>query len=328
MTPTATPETVIELSFGHAAARTLHVVAELGVADHLDEPRDAKALAADLGAEAGALHRLLRLLETRGLFVCDAEGRWAHTDASRRLRDDHPMSLRAFALMAGTSFGWESFTGLGHAARTGEPGICLLHPEGWTAYLQEHPSDAAIFHRSMTAKAHADVAAVLQSHDFSRYSRVADIGGGSGHLLRAVLDEHSAIRGILFDLPEVVATTAGEPRVEVVAGDFFVDRLPAADAYVLMNIVHDWDDDAAATILRSVAEAGRSGATVLILEIVLPEGSGPHWAKTLDVMMLTMTGGRERTLSQYDALLRASGLELVGVTPTATAFSVIEARVR
>lgn len=327
MIPTATPETVIELSFGHAVARALHVVAELGVADHLDEPREAKALADDLTADADALHRLLRLLETRGLFACDVDGRWAHTEGSRFLREDHPMSLRAFARMAGTSFGWESFTGLGHATRTGEPGICLLQPEGWTAYLQEHPADAAIFHQSMTAKAHADVAAVLKSHDFSRYSQVADIGGGNGHLLRALLDEHPAARGVLFDLPEVADTVAEHPRIEVVGGDFFTDRLPTCDAYVLMNIVHDWDDDAAGTILRAVAEAGQPQATVLVLEILLPEGPVPHWAKTLDVMMLAMTGGRERTLSQYDALLRASGLQLVAVTPTGTAFSVIEARV-
>lgn len=328
MTPTATPESIIELSFGHAAARALHVVADLGVADHLDEPREAKALAEDVAADADALHRLLRLLETRGLFACDAEGRWSHTPASRLLREDHPMSLRAFARMAGTSFGWESFTGLGHATRTGEPGICLLQPEGWTAYLQQHPADAAIFHESMTAKAHADVAAVLQSHDFSRYSRVADIGGGNGHLLRALLGEHPAARGVLFDLPEVAAAAAEHPRIEVVGGDFFTDQLPVCDAYVLMNVVHDWDDDAAATILRAVVEATEPGATVLILEIVLPEGPAPHWAKTLDVMMLAMTGGRERTLSQYDALLRATGLQLVAVTPTRTAFSVIEARVR
>ena len=115
----------------------------------------------------------------------------------------------------------------------------------------------------------------------------------------------------------------------MVAGDFFRGPLPACDAYVLMNIVHDWDDAAASTILRGVADAGRAdAATVLLLEVVMPEGPRPHWANTVDVMMLSLTGGRERTLPEYEALLAGAGLERVGMTPTATPFSLIEARIR
>lgn len=327
---TASPETLLGLAFGHAAARALHVVAELGVADHLDdEPRDVKALASDVAADPDALARLLRVLEMHGAFVRTGTAAWAHTETSRLLRTDHPRSVRAFARMAGSAFGWDSFTGLQHSARTGEPGICLLEPAGWTAFLQQRPDEADVFHAAMTAKAHGDVMGALAAHDFSQHRRVVDVAGGHGHLLRAVLAAHPHVEGVLFDLPEVAAQVPAQERLEVVAGDFFRDPLPAADAYVLMNVVHDWDDAASVRILEAVAAAGRpSGATVLLLEGVLPEGPTPHWSKVLDVVMLAITGGRERTLPEYDALLSAAGLELVGVTPTATPFSVVEARVR
>lgn len=327
---TPTPQILTDLAFAHTAARALHVVADLGVADHLgDEPRSAKALARELDVDPDALHRLLRLLEAHGLFVGDGSGHWSHSDASQFLRADHPTSLRAFARMAGTSFGWESFTFLDHAVRTGEPGVCRLDRAGWTSYLQSHPDQAAIFHDAMTAKSHADVEAALACYDFSRHRRIADVAGGQGHLIRAVLGAHPGMSGVLFELPQVAAQVPPTDRLDVVAGDFFRDPLPACDAYVLMNIVHDWDDTAASTILRAVADAGRAeSAAVLLLEVVMPEGPRSHWAKTLDVMMLALTGGRERTLPEYDALLAGAGLELVRATPTGTSFSLIEARIR
>lgn len=330
MTITGSPETILDLAFAHTAARALHVVAELGVADHLDdEPRSNKALAREMDADPDVLHRLLRLLEARGLFTRDAAGAWSHTPTSRLLRSDHPMSLRAFARMAGTAFGWDSFTGLGHTARTGEPGICLLEPAGWTAYLQRHADEAAIFQQAMTAKAHADVQAALTAYDFSRHRRIVDVAGGYGHLVSAVLAAHPGLEGVLFDLPEVAAQVQPQERLEVVSGNFFRDPLPAGDAYVLMNVVHDWDDAASMRILEAVATAGRSaGASVLLLEVLMPEGPAPHWAKALDIVMLAVTGGRERTLPEYEALLAAAGLELVGVTPTVTPFSLVEARIR
>lgn len=330
MTTPGSPETVLRLSFAHAAARALHVVAELGVADHVDEhPRDVEALATELGADADALHRLLRLLEADGLFARDGGGAWSHTPSSRFLRSDHPASVRAFARMAGSAFGWDSFTGLGASARTGAPGIGLLDPAGWTSYLQRHPEEAAVFQDAMTAKAHADVAAALSAYDFARHTRIVDVGGGHGHLVRGILSAHDGVEGVLFDLPEVADRAARQPRLQVVPGDFFRDALPAGDAYLLMNVVHDWDDADARRILEAVAQAGRpTRATVLLLEVVMPDGPAPHWGKVLDVVMLAVTGGRERTLQEYEALLAAAGLELVGVTPTATPFSVIEARVR
>lgn len=325
----ASPDSLFELAFAHVAARALHVVADLGVADRIEnEPRPAGAVAADVGVDADALSRLLRLLEAHGVFRCEHDGSWSHSPTSRLLRSDHPLSMRPFARMAGTSFGWASFTELEHSLRTGQPGICLLEPAGWVAYLESHSEQAEIFHASMTAKAHADVEGLLAAYDFSPHKRVVDVGGGLGHLAQAVVEACPGTSATVFERPDVAAHVGVRDRVDVVAGDFFHDPLPAGDAYVLMNILHDWDDPSACAILRAVAEAGRAeNATILVLEILLPEGPAAHRAKTLDVMMLAMTGGRERTLSEYDALLGAAGMELVRVLPTVTAFSVIQARI-
>lgn len=145
---------------------------------------------------------------------------------------------------------------------------------------------------------------------------------------RPLLTAHGAVRGLLFELPGVAADVPQGGRLEVVAGDFFSDPLPVCDAYVLMNVIHDWDDKEAIAILSAVADAGRSAAsTVLIIETVMPDGPEAHRAKTLDLVMLAITGGRERTLPQYGGLLTAAGLDLVRVIPTATSFSILEGRV-
>ena len=328
-TSTPPPEVVLRLCHGHVAARALHVVAELGVADVLGErPRTAPELAAALHVDADGLARALRLLEGAGVFRRDTAGCWHHTDASSLLCSDHPMSLRAFARMSGTPFNWDSVGHLDHAVRTGEPGIALLDRGGWLSYLDAHLAERDIFQEAMTSKAHDDIAGVLDVYDFSRHGTVADVAGGRGHLIRAVLAACPTVSGVLFELPAVAAEVSPTDRLTVVPGNFFTDPLPRCDAYVLMNVVHDWDDERAIDILSSVATAGPSGGTVLVVETVLPIGPEPHYAKTLDVLMLAITGGRERTAQEYRALLDAAGLELGTVAPTATAFSVIEAVIR
>ncbi len=329
MTTSSPPETLLQLSSAHVSARALHVIAELGIADLLDEEaRTIDQLTAGAAVDADGVERLLRLLESHGVFARDHSDRWQHTEASRWLRSDHPMSMRALSRMMGMPFGWGSFTALDHAVRTGKPSIRTLHPEGAWAYLEGHPDQQAIFQQSMTAKAQDDIPAILAAYDFSRYQRIADVAGGRGHLIRSVLDCYPDLAGVLFDLPRVADEVPPEARLEVVSGDFFVDRLPVCDAYLLMNVLHDWDDKDVNRILRAIAEAGRpSGATVLVLEVVLPDGPAPHWSKVLDVMMLALTGGRERTLGEYEALLTTAGMQLLRLIPTTTPLSIIEARV-
>jgi C-methyltransferase len=322
-------EIVWELSNAIIASRSLHVVAELGVADHIgDEPVSAERLALACQASPDALDRALRLLVTFGLFR-RVDGGYLHTEGSYVLRSDHPRSMRAFARLNGLPGCSAAFAEFAHAVCTGSPAFERVDPKGFWHYLQDHPDEGAVFEQAMTAKAHADVAAVLAAYDFFRHTHVADIAGGHGHLIRAVLAAQQHLTGVLFELPQVAAHVPSMPRLDVIAGDFFTDMLPSCDAYLLMNIIHDWDDTDATAILTAVARAGRSSrATVLLVETVLPDGPQPHWAKTLDVLMLTVTGGRERTSAEYRRLFDRVGIDLVQTLPTATPFSIVEGRVR
>lgn len=321
-------ETVWNLTNAGIAARCLHVVAELGVADAItDVPVGVDDLAAACGTDPDALDRVLRLLVSLGVFAKEPAG-YTHTGPSQLLRSDHPASMRAFPRMMGMPIFLDSFARLDHAVRTGRPSLEVTAPGGLWDYLAGHDDEAAIFDQAMTGKAHADVAAVLDAFDFSPYRRIADIGGGRGHLIRAIVEAYPDSHGVLFDLREIAAAVSPGPRLDVVAGDFFTDPLPACDAYVLMNIVHDFDDHRAEQILTAVAHAGAaSAATVLLVETVLPERPETHWANILDVIMLAITGGRERTQPEYDRLFGAAGLVPTRTVPTRTPFSIIEARV-
>lgn len=319
-------EVIWALATATVASRTLHVVAELGVADHIDgSPVHAEELAATCGADTAALDRALMLLAAHGVF--DRVGHaYIHTDASRLLRSDHPMSMRAFPRMMGMASFTASLDHLEHSVRTGEPGFNLVEPDGLFAHLQRHDHEARIFDASMTAKAAADTAAVLVAYDFSRFSRIADIGGGRGHLLSAILQKTPDATGILFDLPGVVDTIdPGAERFEVHAGDFFVDALPAADAFVLMEVIHDWNDDQAAAILSSVRRAATPGATVLIIEALADDEGLDPVVRTLDVIMLAITGGRERTSVEFDQLLAGAGFRMTNIQPTPSPLQIVEA---
>ena len=321
-------EPIWELAEAIVASRSLHVVAELGVADHVgDGPVPAGDLAVACGADPDALERVLRLLAAHGIFQA-ASGGYRHTNSSLLLRSDHPMSMRAFARLNGLPVFSATFAEMEYSVRTGSPALELVAPKGLWPYLQEHPEEGAVFEQAMTAKAHADVAAVLDAYDFSRHRRVADVGGGHAHLIEAILDKHHDVAGVLFELPHVADEVAPSPRLEVISGDFFTDALPSCDAYLLMNILHDWDDEHASAILAAVAKSSAPGAAILVIETVMPEGPEHHWAKTLDVLMLAVTGGRERTEVEYRRLLGEAGIHLVRTLPTATPFSIIEGRVR
>ena len=315
-----------QIATAHLLPRCLHVVAELGIADRLSEtPLTAPELAQASGIDADALERTLRLLAVAGIF--EARGNaWAHTELSRVLRSDHPQSMRPFVRMIGGRLNWAAAGELAHTVRTGETAVAKIEPEGMWAYLRAHTEAARIFDEAMTAKSGAEIAALVPAFDFTRYATIADIGGGRGHILAAILAATPGAQGVLFDQPNVVAAVSPTPRMRVHGGDFFRDALPAADAYILGNVLHDWPDAEAAAILRNVRRAAPDHAELLLLESILPDGPEPHLAKVLDIVMLLLTGGRERTRRQYEALFAASGFRLDRVVPTASPVSVIVAQ--
>jgi hypothetical protein len=319
-------EALLQLSAGYYVSRALHAIADLGVADALDEaPQPTTVLAARTAADAGALDRVLRLLAQYGVFAYD-DGVVAHTAASRMLRQDHPQSMRSTVRMFGLPGFWNVVGELPSAVRTGEPSANRALPGGIWGYLKQDPEASRIFGEAMTGKAQGHIAGILGVYDFSRFGVVADIGGGHGHLVRAIVAATPGVRGVLFDQPQVAeeARAVASDRLRVVGGDFFQDPLPQADAYVLMEILHDWDDDACRRILGAVRQAARPGATLLLIEALLPQGSSPNWPTTLDIVMLTI-GGRQRTLAEYAALLRDSGFAMTREVDTQAGISIIEA---
>jgi O-methyltransferase domain len=319
--------TLLQIAGGYCVPRCLHVVADLGVADVLDEtPRTAAELAASVGADPDALGRALCLLAAHGVFEVHA-GTFHHSPASRLLRSDHPQSLRAFARMIGLPINWATYGALEHTLRTGRPAAEQVLPSGFWAYYAEHPAEAGIFNAAMAGKAHGQVAGVVAAYDFSDFGRVGDIGGGRGHLLQAVLGAVPAATGVLFDLPHVIAEAADlvSERLTLQAGDFFKDALPICDAYLLMEIIHDWGDQEAVAILQAIRRAAPSHAKLLLIEQMVPDDPGPHWSKMVDIHMLTLVGGRQRTHQEYAALLGQADFALEREIGTGADISLLEA---
>jgi hypothetical protein len=327
--PTPPHDLLKDMSTGWVLTRGLQVVADLGVADAVgDAPVPAADLAAATDAHPQALERTLRLLGSHGVFAVDADGRVSHTPASRLLRDDHPQSLRPFVRMMGLPLMRSAYEHFAHALRTGQPAVEVVAPDGMFPYLGEHPDEARLFGEAMTSKGHAHVAGVLAVYDFTPFGAIGDIGGGHGHLIQAVLDRTPGARGVLFDQPHVLAEVTGlaSERLALVPGDFFTDALPVCDAYVLMEVIHDWADAEAKAILRAVRAAAPSHATLLLVEDIVPESPGPNWARLVDMVMLTVTGGLQRTAREYAALLDECGFRMERVIDTPTGISIVEAR--
>ncbi len=317
---------LMQLTTACWASRCLHVVAELGVADALgDQPQSTEALAKATSTQPQALYRVLRLLASLGIFEW-RNGTWNHTESSRFLRSNHPESLRDYVRMLGLPVFWSALEDLEHSLRTGECAFAKRHPEGVFAYLAKHPDESRIFDSAMTSKSHRDIAAILPAYGFSQFATIADIAGGRGHLLRAILKSSPKTQGILFDQPHVVAEVAPEDgeKLTVIGGNFFTDSMPKADAYLLMNIIHDWPDAESIKILSAIRRAMSKRARVLIIETVVPDAPGPHLSKELDIAMMAIPGGMERTQEEYASLAAKCALRLERMVETQSPYSVLE----
>ena len=224
-------ESLRQIYGGYCISRSLHIVAELGVADAIDTtPRSAAELARAVGADPEALDRILRLLSSNGVFE-SVNGGYAHSPSSFLLRSDHPQSARPVARMFGLSVNWSTYGALMHTARTGRPAAEIALPGGFWAHFAGHPEDSEIFNEAMVAKARVQIAAIGPAYDFSSSRHIGDIGGGRGHLLQSILQAAPQARGVLFDLPHVIGDAAGvqSDRLTLQAGDFFKDALPECD---------------------------------------------------------------------------------------------------
>ncbi|WP_322782048.1 methyltransferase [Synechococcus sp. CBW1107] len=319
-------ETLLQLAAGHYLPRCLHAVANLGVADALDNtPQPVSALAQATGSDPAALDRALRILSANGVFEFRG-GCVVHTPESLMLRSDHPQSMSSLVRMFGLPAFWASVGQLEYSIRSGQPCADKVLPGGIWGYLAAHPDDSRIFDEAMTSKAHGQIQGVITAYDFSSFSTIVDVGGGRGHLLQSVLSETPQASGILFDQSHVIEQAAGiaSDRLRLQPGDFFNDVLPAGDAYLLMEVIHDWDDAASKTILTSVRRAAHEHSKVLLIEAILPDDPGPNWPRTLDIAMLAI-GGRQRTLPDYSELFSQCGLAMTRAIDTGAGVSIVEA---
>jgi hypothetical protein len=324
------PQKIVQdLANAYWASRCLHVVAELGIADVLaEEAQTAEALASARGVNAQALHRVLRSLSNHGIFVHDGE-RFAHNEASQFLRTDVPGSMRSWARMMGLNIQWDAYRELDTAVRTGRPAVAKVIEGGLFGYLRAHPEEARVFQEAMAGKSYAQIGPILEAYDFSGFNTIGDIGGGLGHLVSAVLEHAPQARGVLFDLPQVVdqARRTAHPRVSYVGGDFFKDPIPSCDAYMIMTVLHDWSDDESIAILKNIKANAPRGAKVLILEGVVQPDARNHFLLDLDIEMLALTSGRERTENEWNAVISGAGMRLLRVIPAGPWSSIMEAEV-
>lgn len=319
-------DVILQTTGGYCVARALHVAADLGVADFVeDEGSPIVQLAQKTGADPDALGRILRLLSAHGIFSADGD-RVSNNPVSAVLRTDHPQSARDLARMFGLPFFWETFGHLDHSVRTGRPAVEKAHPDGLWAWLSDRPEASAIFNGAMIGKSFGQVAAVVETFDFSRFARIADVGGGRGHLLQAILAKYPQATGLLFEQLHVVEEVRGieSERLQLQAGDFFADELPPSDAYILMEVIHDWADEQSVQILSAVRRAAPKGSTLLLIEQLMPATPGPDWVKMLDMHMMALFAARQRSQGEYDLIAGQCGFRPVGVTDTPAGISVLE----
>jgi len=323
----------MQLLFGKQLTFALSGVARLGAADHMDgTARPVEEIAAQCGAHAPSLYRVMRMLSSFGVFREEPKRHFALTPVGELLKSDAPASLRYLAIMFGEEFSVRAYEHIGDCLRTGIDGVTKAYGKGIWEVLAERPEQCDTFQRAMTNSSAAAAAAIVDAYDFSAIERIADVGGGQGLLLASILRGNPRLKGVLFDLPEVVAHVpqdrfAGcEDRIAIEAGSFFARVPDGCDAYIMKHIIHDWDDERCQTILRLMREKLPKHGRVLLCEMVVTDEPGPTPAKLLDIEMLVVTGGgKERTEEEFAELFAASGFRLNRIVPTGRPLSVIEA---
>jgi hypothetical protein len=320
-----------QLICGYWNSQCIYVAAKLGLADLLKNgPLSIEDLSKQCGTHPPSLHRLLRALASIGVFAEQTHQRFTLTPAAALLQSDVPGSQRAMAIMMGEEH-FQAWGNLMYSVQTGKPAFEKLFGEPVFEYLSQNPEQAAIFDKAMVGVHGRETAAIVDAYDFSAFKSVADIGGGNGSTLCGILGRHATLHGTLFDLPGVIERAsqtvdrAGlSGRIHLVAGDFFQSAPQGADTYFLRHIIHDWDDDKAARILQNVHQAIDRQGRLLVVESVIPAGNEPFFGKLLDLTMLVIPGGRERTEDEYRTLFGQAGFRLARIIPTNAEVSVIE----
>jgi hypothetical protein len=329
----AETEKLTRMLISAALSRAVCTIAELGIADQIDpgSPQAVESLAAATGTHERSLYRILRFLASKGIFQERGHRQFDHTQLSRCLRSDAEDSFRPAARMLHRIY--RSWDGLHHSAITGESGFNKVFGQPLFDYIGTRPDLAPMFDAAMTAFHNHETAAMLAAYDFSGVRCLADIGGGNGSLIGAVLQRYPKLRGLLFELSHVARraranlTVDGvDSRCSVIEGNFFESVPDGADVYLFRHIVHDWADEQTVKILSNCRKAIPKNGRLLIIEAVLPSGNKPSLAKDFDMLMMVVPGGIERTEEEYRLLFKQAGFRLSSITPTTSLVSVVEGK--
>jgi hypothetical protein len=330
------------LASAHYVSHALYVLAQLNIADHIVAAggvADAEWLARVTQTHAPSLRRVLRLLVTSDLLAESEDGRFSLTPLSTCLRTDVPGSFRSSVMLFTGPGIMQAWHELLHSVRTGETGTRLGPGEDPFSLIEKDPEDAKIFDEAMAAHTAIVARAVADVYDFSPFRTIVDVGGGNGALLAEILRANPELRGMVFELPRVaerarthLAAAGLAGRCEVVEGDCFAAVPPGGDAYLLKHVIHDWNDERAAAILRNVHRAMPSHARLLLIEGIYPprvdNSIRCQGAARNDVNMLVCTGGRQRSEAEFHSLFAATGFALARILPTRSTSFVIEAERR
>lgn len=330
----ANAERLFQLGTGFMVTAALHAALKLGIADLLrDGPQPVAALANATSTNEDALYRTLRAVASIGVFEERSPRRFAQTPMSELLVADHPGAARGKLMWLTHPLHFDTYSEFLYSVKTGETVCKRVYGVPIFEYFQKNKETSEIFNAAMTSFSRDVIDPVLQAYDFSWLDggTLADIAGGHGAILAAILEKYPKIRGKLFDLEHVLegarprfATGPLAGRCEFISGDFFKE-VPAADAYVMKHIIHDWDDEKSVQILRNCRRAGSQNARVILFEAVIQPGNEPHPAKWLDLEMLLLPGGKERTEAEFASLFERAGFRIERVVPSKSLVWVVEA---
>lgn len=328
-------EIVLGTALSYLSARALHVAADLGIADQLkDGPRSINDLASATGAHAPSLYRLLRTLAGHGIFAETTPGHFGLTPAAAVLQTGIPGSVYDAVRMIGDMTGdgpwWSAVGHLRHSVMTGQPGWDYVVDAPFFNYLALNPKASTWFDRGLANFTIVENAAIANAYDFSGARRVIDIGGGQGGFLAEILKAFPNVQGVLCDQPQVLAEPAYLTqdgllnRCDLVGVDFFQSVPSGGDVYLLKRILHDWNDEHAVQILHNCRAAMHKDARLLVVDVVLPPGNTFHPGKIMDMLMMALLEGQERSEQEFCELYRQAGLQLTRVIPTPSMLSIVE----
>lgn len=316
---------LLNMSRAYVLSRAIHTVATLGLANHMSfSPVDISTLAKATGTKEALLERLLTFLVSYQIFTCDAKG-YALTELSCSLRDDDPNSVRAVLCMVDDSW-WQAFSQLDSCLQTGNSAFIEQHHDDFFSFLSKSSEKQSNFDRGMAKLSTYDDNAISEVFDFSQFSSLVDMGGGRGGLVKAIGLRYPTLDITLFDTNAVISQLNlidFPEQIHLQAGDFLAE-IPKANAYLFKGVLHDFSDELMHRILKNCHSQMPPDATLLIAEQVMPEDNQPHPNKTMDIVMMALLGGRQRTLPEWQKSIEPSGFGFKASYQTEGLFTLME----